>query len=55
MLALLKEDATIDAVRELNSAMRYLLISAVRIAEVKNCICMDALSDGSFFSGAGTN
>lgn len=51
----LMDDANIDQVRRTNSPRGYLLRSAIRIAEIKNCLCMDGLSDGSFFSTAGTN
>lgn len=55
MTALLSSEEPLDEVRQLNSASRYLLMSALRIAEIKHCICLDAMSDGSFFSDAGTN
>ena len=55
MLKMLREDGPIDAIRELSAPRRHLLLSAIRIAEIRTCICMDALSDGSFFSSAGTD
>ena len=55
MLKILNDDGPVDQIRALSSARRHLLLSAIRVAEIKTCICMDALSDGSFFSSAGTN